>query len=70
MDSLRAGAQTVMYLSVDGKLAGYVGVADPVKPTTPEAVQLLRDSGVKIIMLTGDNPVTANAVARALVSTA
>ena len=40
VDSLRAGAQTVMYLSVDGKLAGYVGVSDPMKRTTPEAVQL------------------------------
>ena len=65
-DSLRAAAQTVMYLSRDGKLAGYVGVSDPVKTTTPEAVRLLRDSGVKIFMLTGDNPVTANAVAQAL----
>jgi Cu2+-exporting ATPase len=55
-----------MYLAIDGKLAGYIGVADPVKTTTPEAVQLLRASGIKIIMLTGDNPVTANAVARTL----
>jgi Cu2+-exporting ATPase len=66
VDSLRAAAQTVMYLSLDGKLAGYFGVSDPVKSTTPEAVRLLRDSGVKIFMLTGDNPVTANAVAKAL----
>ena len=66
VDTLRVGAQTVMYLSLDGKLAGYIGVSDPVKSTTPEAVRLLRDSGVKIFMLTGDNPVTANAVAKAL----
>lgn len=66
VDRLRTDAQTVMYLSVDGKLAGYLGVCDPVKATTPEAVKLLRQSGIRIIMLTGDNPVTANAVAKAL----
>ena len=66
VDRLRTDAQTVMYLSVDGKLAGYLGVSDPVKATTPEAVKLLRQSGIRIIMLTGDNPVTANAVAKAL----
>ncbi|AMM17020.1 copper-transporting ATPase [Burkholderia sp. PAMC 28687] len=66
VDRLRTDAQTVMYLSVDGRLAGYLGVSDPVKATTPEAVKLLRKSGIRIIMLTGDNPVTANAVAKAL----
>jgi Cu2+-exporting ATPase len=55
-----------MYLAIDGRLAGYIGVADPVKGTTAEAVQLLKASGIKIIMLTGDNPVTANAVAKTL----
>jgi Cu2+-exporting ATPase len=66
VDRLRADAQTVMYLAVDGKLAGYLAVSDPVKASTPEAVRLLRGSGIKIIMVTGDNLVTANAVAKAL----
>jgi Cu2+-exporting ATPase len=66
VDRLRQAGQTIMYLAIDGRLAGYIGVADPVKATTPEAVQLLRASGIKIIMLTGDNPVTANAVAKTL----
>jgi len=66
VDRLRQAGQTIMYLAIDGKLAGYIGVADPVKATTQEAVQLLRASGIKIIMLTGDNPVTADAVAKTL----
>ncbi|MFM0484879.1 heavy metal translocating P-type ATPase [Paraburkholderia strydomiana] len=65
-DKLREAGQTVMYLAIDGNLAGYVGVADPVKETTPDAVHQLRASGIRIVMLTGDNPVTANAVAKAL----
>jgi Cu2+-exporting ATPase len=65
-DKLRADGQTVMYVAIDGKLAGYIGVADPVKGTTSEAVRLLKMSGIRIVMLTGDNPVTANAVAKAL----
>jgi len=55
-----------MYLAAGGQLAGYLSVADPVKATTPEAIRLLRESGLRIIMLTGDNPVTAAAVARTL----
>jgi Cu2+-exporting ATPase len=66
VEALRDQGQTVMYLAVDNKLAGYVGVADPVKSSTPEAIRLLRDSGVRIVMLTGDNPVTAAAVGRNL----
>ncbi|MDR6446506.1 Cu2+-exporting ATPase [Paraburkholderia terricola] len=66
VDRLREAGQTIMYLAVDGRLAGYIGVADPVKGTTAEAVQLLKASGIRIIMLTGDNPVTANAVAKTL----
>ncbi|AOJ03134.1 copper-transporting ATPase [Burkholderia mayonis] len=65
-DRLREAGQTVMYVAIDGRLAGYVGVADPIKETTPDAVQLLKASGASIVMLTGDNPVTANAVAKAL----
>ncbi|WP_454871519.1 copper-transporting P-type ATPase [Paraburkholderia xenovorans] len=66
VDRLREAGQTIMYLAIDGTLAGYIGVADPVKKTTAEAVRLLRASGIRIIMLTGDNPVTANAVAKTL----
>ena len=51
---------------VGGQLAGYLGVADPVKSTTPEAIQLLRASGMRIVMLTGDNPITAAAVGKQL----
>ncbi|NLP63690.1 heavy metal translocating P-type ATPase [Paraburkholderia sacchari] len=65
-DQLREAGQTVMYIAIDSELAGYIGVADPVKGTTPDAVRLLKASGVRIVMLTGDNPVTANAVARVL----
>ncbi|MCG5078994.1 copper-transporting P-type ATPase [Paraburkholderia tagetis] len=65
-DRLREAGQTVMYLAIDGDLAGYIGVADPVKGTTPEAVQQLKASGVRIVMLTGDNEVTARAVASSL----
>ena len=63
---LRGEGQTVMFVAVDGKIAGLVGVADPVKDSTAEAVKLLRDDDIKIVMLTGDNPVTARAVARKL----
>jgi Cu2+-exporting ATPase len=66
VEALRGQGQTVMYLAVGNQLAGYVGVADPVKASTPEAIRLLRGSGVRIVMLTGDNPVTAAAVGRKL----
>jgi Cu2+-exporting ATPase len=66
VEALRVQGQTVMYLAVGNQLAGYVGVADPVKASTPEAIRLLRGSGVRIVMLTGDNPVTAAAVGRKL----
>ena len=55
-----------MYVVIDGDLAGYIGVADPVKATTPEAVHQLKASGIRIVMLTGDNQVTATAVAKLL----
>ena len=55
-----------MYVVIDGELAGYIGVADPVKATTPEAVHQLKASGIRIVMLTGDNQVTATAVAKSL----
>ena len=63
-DAHRAEGRGVMFLGVDGKLGGLVAVADPVKETAPEAVQALRSEGIRVIMLTGDNRTTADAVAR------
>ncbi len=63
---LQTRGQSVMLLAIDGRLAGLIGVADPVKATTPEAIRLLRQSGVRIVMLTGDNEATAAAVGREL----
>lgn len=63
-DQLREEGQTVMYASVDGKLAGLLGVMDPIKETTIPAIQALRSAGLKVIMMTGDNQKTAQAVAR------
>jgi Cu+-exporting ATPase len=63
-EALRRDGQTVMFVAVDGEPAGLVGVADPIKPTTPEALHLLRQSGLHIVMLTGDSRATAEAVAR------
>jgi Cu+-exporting ATPase len=65
-DALRAEAQTVMYLVVDVQVAGLLGVADPVKASSAEAVVLLEREGVRTVMLTGDNRVTALVVARKL----
>ena len=62
-DDLRAQGQTVMLVMVDHKLAGLIGVADPIKETTPQALHDLRKSGLRLVMLTGDNEVTAKAVA-------
>ena len=65
-DDLRADGQTVMFLASDGALAGLIGVADPIKATSAEAVRQLHAEGVRIIMLTGDNRITADAVAKRL----
>jgi Cu+-exporting ATPase len=65
-DELRREGQTVMFVAVDGALAGLVGVADPIKETTAEAVSQLHEEGLRIIMLTGDSRTTAEAVARKL----
>jgi Cu+-exporting ATPase len=62
-DELRSAGQTVMFLAVDGHLAGLIGVADPVKDSTPAALQSLRNRGLRIVMVTGDNEKTARAVA-------
>ena len=65
-DDLRAEGQTVLFVAVDGKTRGLVGVADPVKTTTPEALRELHAEGLRVIMLTGDSKATAQAVARKL----
>jgi Cu+-exporting ATPase len=62
-DAGRAQGQTVMLVAIDGKAAGLVGVVDPIKLSTPEAIRDLHAEGVKIVMLTGDNLTTAIAVA-------
>jgi len=58
--------ETVMYLAADGKLVGLIGVSDPIKASTPAAIQELRDEGIEVVMLTGDNHNTAKAVAEKL----
>jgi Cu+-exporting ATPase len=65
-EALRRDGQTVMFVAVDGQVAGLVGVADPVKASTPEALRLLAADGLRIVMLTGDSRTTADAVARTL----
>ncbi|MBB3063251.1 copper-transporting P-type ATPase [Microbulbifer rhizosphaerae] len=65
-ESQRAEGQTAMFVSVDGEPAGLVGVADPIKDSTPEAIELLHSEGVEIVMITGDSRTTAEAVARKL----
>ena len=65
-ESLRNEGQTTIFVAIDGKLAGILGVADPVKAGAPEAIRELKSQGVNILMLTGDNRATAQAVARKL----
>ncbi|MDP2109456.1 MAG: heavy metal translocating P-type ATPase [Thiobacillus sp.] len=65
-DALRSEGQTVMFLGVDSRAAGLIGVADPIKPTTLEAIRALHEEGIRIVMLTGDSRVTAEAVAAKL----
>jgi Cu+-exporting ATPase len=65
-EALRGDGQIVMFVAVDGKPAGLVAVADPIKPTTPEAVALLHRENVRITMVTGDSRTTALAVAKHL----
>lgn len=65
-DALRSEGKTAMLVAVDGRLAGFVAVADPIKATTVEAIRALHDSGLRIIMATGDNERTAKAVASKL----
>jgi Cu+-exporting ATPase len=65
-EALRAEGQTVMFVAINRKLAGLVGVADPIKENTPEAIDTLHQEGIRIVMLTGDSRTTAQAVARKL----
>jgi len=65
-EALRKEGQTVMFIVVDGRPAGLLGVMDPIKKSTPEAIRLLHKEGVRIVMLTGDSRATAEAVARKL----
>jgi Cu+-exporting ATPase len=65
-EQLRRDRATAIYLAIDGKAAGVIAIADPIKPTTPEALKAFADEGVRVVMLTGDNRTTAQAVARKL----
>jgi Cu+-exporting ATPase len=65
-DNFRREGQTVMFVAVDGALAGLIGVADPIKDTTPEAIEQLHREGLRLVMMTGDSRTTAEAVARKL----
>ncbi len=65
-DELRSLGQTVMFITIDGELVGLIGVADAIKPSAKQAIDELRRQKVQVVMMTGDNVVTANAVARQL----
>jgi Cu+-exporting ATPase len=65
-EALRGEGQTVMFVGVDGTPAGVLGVADPIKASTPDAIAALHREGIRIVMLTGDSRTTAEAVARSL----
>jgi Cu+-exporting ATPase len=65
-EGLRGEGATVIFVAVDGRLGGLIAIADPIKATTPAAVQTLKAAGVRVVMLTGDNKTTAQAVARRL----
>jgi Cu+-exporting ATPase len=65
-DTLRESGATVVLLAVDGKVEGLIAVSDPVKETTPAALRELREAGIRLVMLTGDNPRTAAAVAKGI----
>ena len=65
-DELRADGATVIFVAIDGAAVGLVAIADPIKSTTPGAIKALRDAGVRVVMLTGDNKTTAEAVAKKL----
>jgi Cu+-exporting ATPase len=64
--ALRQNGATAIFVAVDGRAAGVIGIADPIKASTPEALAALTETGIRVIMLTGDNRTTAEAVARTL----
>ncbi len=64
VEEFRRDGQTVMFVAADGRVIGFIGVADPVKKSTPEAIKMLHEEGMRVVMLTGDNRITADAVAR------
>ena len=65
-DDMRRDGATAIYVAIDGKAAGLIAIADPVKATTPSAIAALKEAGIRVVMLTGDNKTTAEAVAREL----
>ena len=65
-DQMKADGNTAIFVAIDGKIAGAIGIADAVKPTTPQALAALRKAGIRIVMLTGDNRITAEAIAKRL----
>ena len=65
-EELRRDAATAIFVAIDGRTAGVIGIADPVKASTPDALRALKALGIRVIMLTGDNRMTAEAVARRL----
>jgi Cu+-exporting ATPase len=65
-ESLRQDGQTVVFVAIDGRVAGLLGVADPIKASTSDAIRMLQEDGIKIVMVTGDSRTTAAAVARKL----
>ena len=65
-DSLRRDGQTVMFVAIENQSAGLLGVSDPIKETTPEAIKMFHDEGIQVVMLTGDSRTTAEAVAQKL----
>jgi P-type Cu+ transporter len=65
-DALRKDGATAIFVAIDGKAAGVIGISDPVKATTPEAIVALKAAGLRLVMMTGDNRTTAEAVARRL----
>ena len=65
-EALRNDGQTVVFVAIDGRAAGILGIADPIKPTTAEAIKFLHGDGIRVVMLTGDSRTTAESVARKL----
>ena len=61
---LAAQAKTPMFVAVDGRLRGIIAIADPIKPTSAAAIRRLHEMGLKVVMLTGDNRATAEAIAQ------